>query len=222
MLFKSKNNPKVFCVSMQRTGTTSVGKFFTKHGYKVANWNISNKKNLWSYNWAQGDFETIFNSNDFKSNQVFEDDPWWLPEFYKVLYYRFPRAKFILFTRNADDWFNSMLSHSDGKILGNTKIHCKIYRRERDFYKLFPETQNRLEYEEKKIDDLLEIKGYGEHYKEIYKTRNREIEDFFAKNSPNSLFTCELEDPQKWKKLAEFMKIRLVDDFDFHENKSIK
>src|SRR5690554_7497619 len=111
MLFKRVNKSKIFCLSMQRTGTTSVGKFFKEYGFKVAGWNVSNR-NKWSYSWELGDFETIFNSKDFKDNQVFEDDPWWLPEFYKVLYHRFPDSKFILFTRNEDAWFNSMMNHS--------------------------------------------------------------------------------------------------------------
>lgn len=219
MLFKSKNQSKIFCVSMQRTGTTSVGQFFKNHNYRVADWGISHK-NKWSYSWEQGDFETIFNSRDFKDKQVFEDAPWWLPEFYKVLFHRFPNAKFILFTRNEDAWFNSMMSHSGGKILGNTKRHCKVYRREEDFYNLFPNQIKRLEYSGKNIDNLLELKGFEEHYKGIYRIQNKEIKDFFAKNAPDSLFTCELEDSEKWKKLSNFMNIKRSDNFDVHENQS--
>ncbi len=219
MLFKKSRKSKIFCLSMQRTATTSVGQFFKEQNHKVADWNIS-YKNQWSYSWEQGDFETIFKSKDFKNNQVFEDDPWWLPEFYKVLYHRFPNSKFILFTRNEDAWFNSMLSHSKGKIPGNTKRHSKVYRRESDFYNLFSEPKRRLEYDERSIDNLLELRGYEKHYKDIYRIRNQEIKDFFAKNAPESLFSCELEDPQKWKKLAVFMKIDVADDFEVHENKS--
>lgn len=221
MLFKKSSKSKIFCLSMQRTGTTSVGQFFKNHNYKVADWDISHKNN-WSTNWEQGDFETIFNSKDFRNNQVYEDAPWWLPEFYKVLYHRFPNSKFILFTRNEDDWFNSMLSHSKGRILGNTKRHCKVYRREEDFYNLFSDEMKRLKYDEKRIDNLLELKGYEAHYKNIYRIRNQEIKDFFVKNAPNSLFTCELEDSQKWKKLADFMNIKVSEDFEVHENKSKK
>lgn len=220
MLLKKRSKSKIFCLSMQRTGTTSVGQFFKNHNYKVADWDISNKNN-WSYSWEQGDFETIFNSKDFKKNQVYEDAPWWLPEFYKVLYHRFPKSKFILFTRNEDAWFDSMMSHSGGKILGNTKRHCKVYRREEDFYKIFPDQFQRLEYNEKSIDNLLELKGLDKHYKEIYRIRNQEIKDFFLKNAPESLFTCELEDSEKWKNLANFMNIE-SNDFDVHENKSKK
>lgn len=215
-LFRKK--PKIFCISMQRTGTTSVGEFFERLGFQVAKWKRS-YNNKWSYYWQNGNFEAIFNSKDFKNYQVFEDDPWWLPEFYKVLYHRFPDAKFVLFTRDADKWFDSMVSHSDGKILGNTKRHCKVYRREKDFYEL-KHTQGLEEYDEHKIDNLLSLKGYEEHYKTIYRIRNREIIEFFEKHSPNSLFVGELEDPEKWEKLAQFMNIKIPSNFEVHANKS--
>lgn len=221
MLFKRVNKSKIFCLSMQRTGTTSVGKFFKEYGFKVAGWKVSNR-NKWSYSWELGDFETIFNSKDFKDNQVFEDDPWWLPEFYKVLYHRFPDSKFILFTRNEDAWFNSMMNHSGGKVLGNTKLHCKAYRREEDFFELIPDQKGRLDYDAKRIDNLLELRGYEEHYKKIYNIRNQEIKDFFAKKSSRSLFTCELEDSSKWSKLAQFMGLKISGGLEVHENKSIK
>lgn len=201
---------------MQRTGTTSVGEFFKLNGYKVADWYVSNH-NKWSHDWGNGDFEKIFNSKNFKDNQVFEDDPWWLPEFYKVLYHRFPDAKFILLTRNSDKWFQSLLNHSDGQTLGNTELHCKAYRRENDFYNL---KKNKLQYKEETADNLLPLVGYEEHYKSIYETRNREVINFFNKNNPTALFVGELEDSSKWQKLGIFMNIEIAEDFDIHANKS--
>lgn len=217
-MFKKKQQPKIFCISTQRTGTTSVGEFFKYFKYKVADWPTSNE-NKWSYYWENGDFETIFNSKDFKNNQVFEDDPWWLPEFYKVLYHRFPEAKFILFTRDSEKWFNSMLSHSEGKILGNTKRHCKVYRREEEFINLF-DKESRLTYDEKRIDNLLTLDGEKEHYIKLYELRNREVLEFFNKVNPNSLIHCELEDGNKWNKLGEFFNIKIPNEFTVHANKS--
>ena len=218
-MFK-KNKPKIFCISMQRTGTTSVGQFFKDFGYHVADWPMSHK-NKWSFSWEQGDFESIFNSKDFKNNQVFEDDPWWLSEFYKVLYHRFPNAKFILLTRDSQDWFNSMLSHSGGKILGNTKRHCKVYRRESEFNKLVT-GNDLLNYNEKAIDNLLSLEGKDEHYKAIYETRNKEVKMFFEKYAPDSFFSCELKDQLKWQKLGDFVGVNVPDNYAVHSNKSEK
>ncbi|RNC83673.1 MAG: hypothetical protein ED557_07760 [Balneola sp.] len=203
---------------MQRTGTTSVGDFFTYFGYPVARWDDS-KRNKWSGSWFDGDFESIFNSKDFLSFQVFEDDPWWYPEFYKVLYHRFPDAKFILFTRNADDWFRSLKSHSNGKTLGNTKRHCKVYRREQDFYERL-DTDPQFKPKVFEIDNLLNLEGFGDHYKKIYTLRNREVVDFFEEKSSGSLFYCDLYDDKKWQKLGAFFNIDVPENFELHSNKS--
>ena len=126
---------RVFCLSMQRTGTTSVGKFFRDFGYSWAGW-LADEKNDWSVAWYRGDFETIFSSPDFCTANAFEDSPWFLPDFYKILFNRFPRAKFVLFTREPDSWFLSMLRHSGGDVIGHSRIHCKVYRRELEYFEL--------------------------------------------------------------------------------------
>ena len=68
--------------------------------------------------------------------QVFEDDPWWITDFYKLLYHRFPKSKFILLERDPDKWFDSMVSHSGGLVLGNTHRHSYIYDRLEEFYEV--------------------------------------------------------------------------------------
>ena len=58
------------------------------------------------------------------------------------------------------------------------------------------------------------------HYIKIYNLRNKEILDFFNVVSPNSLFTAQLEDGDKWKRLGDFFNIKLPKDYDVHVNKS--
>ena len=76
---------KVFCVSMQRSGTSSVGDFLEQFGLIRIGSPASNKKR-WPNYWLAGDYNSIFSDDDFKSADVFEDDPWWFPEFYKYIY----------------------------------------------------------------------------------------------------------------------------------------
>lgn len=215
-----KGSYRIFCISMQRTGTTSVEDFFEHFGYPVARWEDS-WYNQWSKLWYDGNYESIFNTNDFKISQVFEDDPWWLPEFYKFLYHRFPESKFILFTRDSDSWFNSMVSHSKGKILGNTWQHCKIYRGEKEFYSILDNDAN-FKPSKVYLDSLLPIVGHEKHYKDIYEVRNREIIDFFNENDSSRIIHCDLKDPDKWKKLGCFFEIDVPKDFTVHSNKIIK
>jgi hypothetical protein len=65
---------KVFCISMQRTGTTSVGKFFRDFGFRWAGW-PADEKNDWSMSCYEGDCEVIFRSEDFIKADAFEDSP---------------------------------------------------------------------------------------------------------------------------------------------------
>lgn len=96
------NERRVFCISMQRTGTTSVGKFLRDVGYRWAGW-PADERNDWTNSWYQGDFERIFGSSDFKSANAFEDFPWRSPEFYRAHFHCFPGSRFILFQRDPEE-----------------------------------------------------------------------------------------------------------------------
>ena len=215
---KLLNKTRIFCISMQKTGTTSVGDFFEHFGYPTARWHNSHR-NSWSKLWFQGNYEEIFSSLEFRSFQVFEDTPWWFPEFYKVLYHRFPKSKFILFTRDSDDWFKSMKKSFHGDTTEILQIHAKIYRREDEFYKIIddhPDTSS--------IDwsRHLTLEGMANHYKSIYETRNREVIDFFKQHGPRSLFHCNLYDKNKWFKLGDFLGIDVPKNFRMHSNKTLE
>lgn len=136
---------RVFCISIQRTGTTSVGKFFRDFGFSWAGWPQSARNN-WPFLHYEGNYEKIFGSDDFRKANAFEDSPWWYPGFYRVLYHRFPNSKFVLFTRDPDSWFRSMIKHSGGNVLGQPIVHCKNYRRETEYFQLL--SQGKISFEE--------------------------------------------------------------------------
>ena len=211
---------KIFCISIQRTGTTSVGDFFEKHNYRRAGWYHS-KENNWGKLYFDGNYEAIFSSMDFKNNDVFENGPESIGHFYKYLFHRFPNSIFILLTRDSDKWFNSMMSHSKGKTLGNTFRHCYIYQRETEYYNVFGEKHD---YNQNKIDNLLPLtEEYRQHYKDVYENRNRHCIDFFkSQDHNNSRFIhLDLEDNDKWKKIAAFVGFNVDEEFDVHSNKSL-
>lgn len=214
------STPRIFCVSMQRTGTTSVGKFFKDFNFSWAGW-PHDKKNKWSLSIYEGDFEKVFSSLDFKCANAFEDSPWFYPEFYKMLYHRFPSSKFILFTRDPDAWFDSMVSHSNNNVLGRTRNHCKVYRRELEYFEL--ENSDRFdEIKENTIEaeKTMKLTGKREHYKDVYYRHNMEVKDFFQRHAPERLFICQLEDPDKWFKLGEFLGVNVPANYNVHENRS--
>ncbi len=208
---------------MQRTGTTSVGKFFQDFGLKWVGWQ-ADVKNGWTDSWQEGDHESIFASRDFRKANAFEDSPWWLPDFYKVLFSRFPKSKFILLTRNPDDWFRSMINHSNGNAIYKSNIHCKIYRRELEYFNLLDrgEIDEEIENQRHSEKKIRITADHAEHYKEIYRLHNLEAQNFFQKNAPDSLHVGALEDPDKWQKMGRFLSVEVPVDYDSHENTSIK
>jgi hypothetical protein len=214
------SNSKIFNLSFQRTGTTSIGQFFDDFGFKVAKYD-KQRSQKWSYQRLIGDYEAIFSSKDFKKNQVFEDNPWWELDFYKVLFHKFPKSKFILLTRDADKWFDSMLSHSNHKNPGNAFRHSIIYRRENEFYDKFPDEDYYKTAHV--IDNRLDLKEiHREHYKCIYQNRNKAVIDFFKAFSQQSLFIGQLEDPKKWEKLADFFDFKIPENYNVHSNRTQK
>jgi hypothetical protein len=215
--FLFKNKPKIFCISLQRTGTTSTGQFFREHGYPVATFAIS-WTNSWTFRYWAGDYESIFRSYDFKTSLVFEDDPWWLNDFYKVLYYRFPTSKFILLERDADKWFDSMVSHSKGKTLGNTHIHCAQYQRLKEFHET---TIGHGSIYTNVIDNALPLgEAQREHYTNFYRIRNKEVLLFFQHHDVTRLFNAQLEDSDLWQKMGSFFHVNVHEGYNVHLNKS--
>lgn len=218
--YVGSREPNVFCISIQKTGTTSVGKFLRDVGYRTAGWDVC-ERNEWGEAWYEGDYDSIFSSVDFRRANAFEDAPWWYPDFYKVLYHRFPDSKFILFERDPDSWFESMLRHSGGNVTGRTNIHCKIYRRELEYLRLIEREDIDREREDRRYSDKsLKLYDYDDHYKRIYKTHNTEVKDFFQRHDRSALHVGRLENPAKWQRLASFLNAKVPSDYDAHLNKS--
>jgi hypothetical protein len=225
-IFHRKSSSKIFCISMQRSGTTSVGQFFQDHSIPWAGW-PADRDNNWSRAIHEGDLEAVFNCQDFRLARGFEDSPWFMPGLFKILYHRFPGAKFILLTRDPGAWFASMLSHSDGCILGRHKTHASLYRRELEYYQLIdsgdlkgldPLPDSRAV--SLKDREKMTLIGQDDHYKALYQLHTREVKDFFDRNSPDALFCGSLDDPEKWVKIGEFLGINVDPTYDAHTNKS--
>lgn len=218
--YAGERSPNVFCISMQKTGTTSVGRFLQDVGFCTAGWDVC-ERNEWGEAWYDGDHESIFASADFRRANAFEDAPWWYPDFYKILYHRFPHSKFILFERDPDSWFESMLRHSGGDVIGRSRIHCKIYRRELEYFKLIDRKDVNQEKEDKRYSNKkMKILEHEEHYKNIYKTHNTEVKDFFLRHDRSALHVGRLEDPDKWLKLGDFLGVQVPDNYTAHLNRS--
>ncbi len=198
-------DPVVFCIGMQRSGTTSFGNFCADTlGLKRRGFDIS-IANEWTRAWMEGRHERIFASPDFRTTQVFEDDPWWCPDYYKVLAPRFPGAKFVLITRDSAKWFRSLKAHSGGKSLGHTDLHVAIYGRADEFEALKADAR-KSGIPFKKINwQGLSLEGWDDHYKAAYEAHTAAATAWFAEHAPDRFLHIDLDDPDKFRKVAVFL-----------------
>jgi len=107
-----KGKPKIFCIGMNKTGTTSLEKAFKDLGFVVGDQKTAERL-LHAY--QKKDFDSIVNY--CHTAQVFQDFPFSFPETYKYLDKAFPNARFILSVRDTPgQWYNSVL-----------KFHTKLF-----------------------------------------------------------------------------------------------
>lgn len=191
---------KIFCISMQRSGTSSVGDFLEQWGLKRIGHQLSRKQG-WSNYWYNGNYEAIFSDPTFQQYEVFEDDPFWCPDFYKYVYHRVPDSRFILLYRDSDAWFKSMIRHSKGFSIGQTNMHAKIYRREDDLMWL----ENNIPGFKGTMPQAMTLFDKASHYKSTYERHTHEVKKFFHATQSNALFMSELSDITTWSRLKEWL-----------------
>lgn len=193
--------PRVFCLSMQRSGTTSVGDWLEAHGFPRAGWRLASRLG-WTRSWMHGDYEAIFGSPGFQARRAFEDSPWWCPGFYRVLAGRFPAAKFILLTRDPAEWFASLCHHSGGMNPGQTDIHARIYGREDELRTLI----NRDPGLDPTAWNLLSIIDHAELYQRAYLDHTAAVRTFFAA-TPERLYTGRLDAAGTFDEICSFVGV---------------
>ena len=199
---RTKPPCRVFCISMQRSGTTSVGDWLEAHGLTRAGSPTSSRLG-WSRLWLEDRHEEIFATPEFQQAEVLEDDPWWCPGFHRRLAARFPDAKFILLTRDPDAWFDSMCHHSGGMNPGWTDIHARIYGREDELRRLL----ERRPGTDPATAGLLSIVEHADLYKRAYERHTADVLDSFAA-MPGRLFHGCLEDDRSFAGICEFLGVR--------------
>lgn len=98
---------KIFCIGLQKTGTTSIGDALEILGCRRLGFvpHISGPLTL---RWHEGKMDDFVKLS--KQYDVFEDTPWFLV--YKEMDRLYPNAQFILTERgDTDKWYKSILKH---------------------------------------------------------------------------------------------------------------
>lgn len=210
--------PRVFCLGMQRSGTTSFGNFCETELGLVRRGFYHSITNEWTRAWMEGKPGRIFASPDFRTGEIFEDDPWWCPGFYQRLASEFPDAKFVLLTRDETRWFRSLMAHSNGRSPGHTDLHATIYGRTKDFEALLRDSQAKGQSFKSLNWQGLSLEGQAEHYITAYRMHTQNTLEWFDKHAPDRLLHVTLEDPQKFAKVARFLGYPDKDWPDIHVN----
>ncbi|OQY37243.1 MAG: hypothetical protein B6229_08730 [Spirochaetaceae bacterium 4572_7] len=175
------NNPKIFGIGLNKTGTTTLGVCGKILGYHGKSYDIGLLKDVILNN----DFTAI--KKVVEKYDLFEDWPW--PLIYKELDQMFPGSKFILTVRkNEEIWLNSLKKHSlrtppitnnCEKLAygytyprGHEKEHLEFYRQHNDSVRSY------FKGREQDFIELCWEKGHG--WKELC--------DFLGKDIPNIPF----------------------------------
>lgn len=108
---KKKDKTKIFCIGRNKTGTTSLKKALKDLGYRVG---VQSKAELLLADYSKGKWKSLIKY--CKTAEVFQDAPFSWPYTWLILHEHFPGAKFILTTRDSEDWYRSI-----------TRFHAKKF-----------------------------------------------------------------------------------------------
>lgn len=101
----TNNQPKVFGIGLNKTGTTTLGQCGKTLGLRCTSCNKTLLEDVVSRNYFS---RIIHKVNHY---DLFEDWPW--PLIYEQLDQKFPESKFILTVRSSEDkWLESLKKHS--------------------------------------------------------------------------------------------------------------
>lgn len=211
-LFNLKNKKaKIFCVGLNKTGTTSVEKSLQDFGYKMGN-QIEGELLMESY--VKRDFNKIINF--CKTADAFQDVPFCFQHTYMPLEQAFPKAKFILTVRDSEtQWYQSLVRFHT-KLFGEGKRTPTWEDLKKATYRypgyvaevrkqVFGIMENEPPYQEEKL-------------KAYYTTHNASVLDYF-KNKEN-LLVLNVSEVDAYSRLCTFLgKKPLYETFPW-ENKT--
>jgi hypothetical protein len=204
-----KPKEKVFCIGLNKTGTTSLEKFMEIHGFSCGD---QVKGELLLGDFSAGNFQPIL---DFcQTADFFQDLPFSAPNCYKVLLNDYPNAKYILTVReSADVWYDSLLRFHEsvfGKPLTKKLLISARYR-----YEGFAWEANQVLYRSPE-DDPYNQKSLIETYENHFKS----VVNAFEKHE--NLLVLNVGEEKAVSKLSKFLEIEPLIDRMPWLNKTVK
>ncbi|MEQ8910256.1 MAG: lasso peptide biosynthesis B2 protein [Vicingaceae bacterium] len=169
--------PKIFCIGLGKTGTSSLAKALEYMGYHVGR-----RQQVFTQHYPDFDLIKAIQSKNYETIfeiipkfDAFVDNPW--PLLYQELAQQYPDAKFVLSTRKEGEWLQSVKRY-----FGSTRS---------DFRKLIYGKSSPI--------------GNEKQYLKRYQSHNKQVLGFFA-SKPERLLVLPLEAQNKWELIADFLK----------------
>ena len=195
------NNPKVFVVGRNKTGTTSMKKVLRQLGYRVGSQRAAERL---TPDWARRDFRSLI---DYcHSAEAFQDVPFSYPFTYQALDYAFPGSKFILTVRDSEDqWYESVTRFAAKRLekrLGERRLPTWQEIRED------PYVWKGWSYQNQIFRFGQEVLQQDPHDRERlisdYRWHNESVVNYF-RNRPDDLLVINVSSPEAMQKLCKFL-----------------
>ena len=195
-------NNKIFCIGLNKTGTTSLGYFLESVGFTVAN---QRECELLLDHYVNRDFDSINQYVERSSSLVFQDVPFSLPFTFSHLDRTFPNSKFILTVRNSpEEWYKSIHDfHS--RFFGSGKTPTKE--------SLLTSNYVYQGWSWKLMSDVFFVNENSLYNKEefvhFYQCYNQSVRKYF-RNKIDQFLEINLGDSKSQNQLCEFLEITSI------------
>lgn len=166
------SNGKIFGIGLSKTGTTSLARALEILGYRTRDY-------IGVTSYVPGDLSSI-NLQEIDANDAITDTP--IPSFYEQLDARYPDSKFILTTRDMNDWLKSCKKQFTKRMVARqNEATCQVHS---DLYGCFE----------------FDIDKYTNGYKRYVNG----VLDYF-KDRPKDLLVIDICGGDHWEKLCAFL-----------------
>ena len=172
---------KIFCIGFQKTATSSMGRALEALGYRVCG-AVGLKEPRLEDNIRRIAFDIV------PSYDAFQDNPW--PILFRELDRQWPNSRFILTTRDENNWIRSVVRHFDSQ----------------------PHAMQQWIY------GVGYPKGNEPIFIERYRKHNSDVADYF-RDRPKDLLVLDIEENELWKPICDFLSLDVPRTEFPHANK---
>lgn len=201
---------KVFCIGMNKTGTTSLKKAFEDLGFIVGN---QRNGELLADAYFKGNFLPILRY--CKTAQVFQDVPFSYPDTFRHLDIAFPHSKFILTIRDSPEAWYSSVVRFHAKLFGGGHIPNYNDLAAAKYVKKGWMLRNVLSLYGTTEEDPYERRKLIDHYERY----NENVIAYFKERS-DDLLVINLAHPDAYARYCEFLGVETREGKFPWENKT--